>query len=189
MVVTAPDAEVPPPHDGYRLQHLLVGYGVAQMPGGTPTPWLEELSGGRVGRESWRRFANKGDLPKITALPAMADALLAAGINTSVAILQTALLADLAARKGHEAVHSARQEQQEVVHSFRADPLQSGESAADSFLSMLRGLPDETQREKFIERLSADMTPTERAALILGMVTPPEVGGNASKRRRKRTDG
>lgn len=146
------------PPAGRQFQSLLVSLGVAQ-PRGLPVAKLAALSG--VSRETWRRCATEGDLPirKLDFIPAMADALRECGCRITDEQLQEAFFADLEAR------HTK-------IPTFRGSPLGSGASPADQMVSVIRGLTDEAERDKFIRHVAAILTSDERMQLIRGMANP-----------------
>jgi hypothetical protein len=147
------------------FQTLLVSLGVTK-PRGLPVAKLATLSG--VGRETWRRCASEGDLPKLEAVPAMADALRECGRDITDEQMQQAVLADLASR------HTK-------IPPFRAMTVQPGASPADLMLSVLRGMSDKDERDKLIRQFAAVLTSEERVAFVTGMVSPGEPsGGGAS---------
>lgn len=182
-----PDFNGPP---GRQFQVLLVSLGVAQQPRGGSSPkssgesggltvaMLAELSG--IGRETWRRCANEGDLPRLEAVPAMCGALRQCGRPITDEQGQQAVLADLAAR------HTK-------LPTFRVSALEPGASPADQVVSVIRGLTDDTARDKLIRDVAALFTPEERMDFIRGMANPaPSAGAiqeESSQDDRGRGDG
>jgi hypothetical protein len=152
---------------GRMFQTLLGSLGVAQQPRGWPRKQapagvltlveLADLSG--VGRETWRRCANEGDLPRLEVVPAMAEALRQCGRHITDGQMQQAVLADLAARHTN-------------LPTFRVSALEPGASPADQMVSVIRGLADEAERDKFIRHVAAILTSDERMGFIRGMANP-----------------
>jgi hypothetical protein len=142
---------------GYRFQALMISFGVAQ-PGGLTIARMEELSGCSVSRETWRRVTTLADLPRPAILPAMAAALRAAGVDTTAEALTEVRQADWKARKAQ-------------LQSLRQSALKSGASAADLWLSVLRGLPNERERQTFMDQVTGSLTEEERVAWVTRMIT------------------
>jgi hypothetical protein len=153
---------------GRMFQTLLESLGVAQQPRGWPRKKqapagvltlveLAELSG--IGRETWRRCAIEGDLPRLELVPAMGAALRRCKRRITDAQLQQAVLADLAARHTN-------------LPPFRGSPLGPGASPADQIVSVIRGLADEAERDEFIRHVAAILTSDERMGFIRGMANP-----------------
>lgn len=156
---------------GQQFQAILVRVGVGaasrwRQGRGLSTPKLAKLSPG-VSRETWRRSATEGHLPKASAVPAMAAALAALGADTTEEELTQALEAD-------------RKYRESKVQPFRVESVKSGASAADLFIEVLRGLPDEVQRDKFIAGITTRMSEDERVAFVTGLVTAPRIGREGS---------
>jgi hypothetical protein len=144
---------------GGQLQGVLIREGVAQArKGGVSVAKLATLSRGVIPKSNWTRYVTDGDLPRESALPAMAAALEAAGANTTLCELQQALRADKATRRTR-------------IHALRATNLKRGAPCADLMLELIEALPSAEEQETFFANMWEGLTHDQRLAIMRAMAS------------------
>ncbi len=148
---------VPP---GRRLRAALqaAGVGVAHRwrPGMSGRA-LEALSGGKVSRGTWQRLVGplddegNGYLCEEDTFVLVCETLAKAGVPaTTIADIKQAYVADRRVKEP----------------TYRFETIETGASAAELVLSVIRGLPDPTEQRRFLEQLAGGLTYGQRVELM-----------------------
>lgn len=168
---------IPP---GRRLRAALMDLGVASTArgrgaygwvpdSGLPIRYLDELSRGKVSRSTWQRLVGAvgGDGQGYLCTPGVfftvLDVLKAAGIPSSII----------------EKIEQCYETDKRVKDpTFRLDRVKDGASAAEITVSMIRGLPDASERGQFNARFARRLTLGERMDLIRALADAPAGAGS-----------
>jgi len=149
--------QIPP---GRRLRAALQAVGVGastRWNPGLPLRQLEKMSGGRVSRATWGRLVGPCDDDGNGYL---------CEEDTFVLVCETLAKADVPATSIAEIKQAYVTDRRVKDPTYRFETIETGASAAELVLSVIRGLPDPAEQRRFLEQLAGGLTYGQRVELM-----------------------